>query len=165
MPADIVFVIDEKPHTQFKREGDDLVLDCTISLGQALTGFSIPVQTLDGRSLTVDIPEIVFPGKFTAGLPTLFSSALPQGRGLLTYACSCNSLVLLALCFVLLPLSSFSVKKMTHTLGYQKVVANEGMPISKRPGQKGNLRIKFNIRFPSRLTEQQKQLIRQAGLH
>jgi len=110
MPADIVFVIDEKPHTQFKREGDDLVLDCTISLGQALTGFSIPVQTLDGRSLTVDIPEIVFPG-------------------------------------------------------YQKVVANEGMPISKRPGQKGNLRIKFNIRFPSRLTEQQKQLIRQAGLH
>lgn len=34
------------------------------------------------------------------------------------------------------------------TPGYQRIVKNEGMPVSKMPGQKGNLRIKFDIQFP-----------------
>lgn len=40
--------------------------------------------------------------------------------------------------------------------GYEKVVPNEGMPLTKEPGKKGNLRIKFDIKFPSRLTAEQK---------
>ena len=40
--------------------------------------------------------------------------------------------------------------------GYELVVPNEGMPISKEPGKKGNLRIMFDVMFPSRLTTQQK---------
>ena len=36
------------------------------------------------------------------------------------------------------------------------VIPNEGMPISKEPGKKGNLRIKFNVKFPSRLSKEQK---------
>ncbi|XP_042066696.1 dnaJ homolog subfamily B member 4-like isoform X2 [Salvia splendens] len=39
---------------------------------------------------------------------------------------------------------------------YEEVVKGEGMPIPKEPGRKGNLRIKFNIKFPSRLTPEQK---------
>lgn len=34
--------------------------------------------------------------------------------------------------------------------GSERVVKNEGMPVSKQPGQRGNLRIKFDIRFPTR---------------
>ncbi|XP_020216171.1 dnaJ homolog subfamily B member 4 isoform X2 [Cajanus cajan] len=34
---------------------------------------------------------------------------------------------------------------------YELVVPNEGMPISKEPGKKGNLRIKFDVVFPSSL--------------
>ena len=33
--------------------------------------------------------------------------------------------------------------------GYEEVVPGEGMPISKDPCKKGDLRIKFNIGFPS----------------
>lgn len=44
----------------------------------------------------------------------------------------------------------------------EKVVAREGMPISKHPGQKGDLRIRFNITFPSRLNPNQKELIQRA---
>jgi DnaJ family protein B protein 4 len=36
------------------------------------------------------------------------------------------------------------------TSGYERVVQNEGMPISKSPGMKGNLRIKFDVKFPTK---------------
>ncbi|XP_027340417.1 dnaJ homolog subfamily B member 13-like isoform X4 [Abrus precatorius] len=39
---------------------------------------------------------------------------------------------------------------------YEEVVAREGMPFPKDPTKKGNLRIKFNIKFPTRLTSDQK---------
>jgi DnaJ family protein B protein 4 len=39
---------------------------------------------------------------------------------------------------------------------YEEIVSKEGMPIPKDPKQKGNLRIKFNIKFPTRLTSEQK---------
>jgi DnaJ family protein B protein 4 len=41
----------------------------------------------------------------------------------------------------------------------KQIIPNEGMPITKNPGQKGNLIISFNIIFPSSLTSQQKQII------
>lgn len=34
------------------------------------------------------------------------------------------------------------------TPGFERVVRGEGMPLSKVPGKKGNLRIRFNIQFP-----------------
>jgi len=43
--------------------------------------------------------------------------------------------------------------------GYVKVVPNEGMPHQKNPAQRGNLIIKFNIKFPP-LTETQKEKIK-----
>ncbi|XP_010254210.1 PREDICTED: dnaJ homolog subfamily B member 1-like isoform X2 [Nelumbo nucifera] len=40
--------------------------------------------------------------------------------------------------------------------GYELVVEEEGMPITKEPGKKGNLRIKFEVRFPTRLSSEQR---------
>lgn len=39
---------------------------------------------------------------------------------------------------------------------YEEIVPKEGMPIPKDPSKRGNLRIKFNIQFPTRLTSEQK---------
>ena len=36
------------------------------------------------------------------------------------------------------------------------MVPGAGMPLSKSPGQRGDLRISFDIRFPARLSEEQK---------
>jgi DnaJ family protein B protein 4 len=47
------------------------------------------------------------------------------------------------------------------TPGYQKVVKGEGMPISKEPGTKGDLIIKFNIIFPKYLSAEQKQRLKE----
>ena len=35
------------------------------------------------------------------------------------------------------------------TPGYMRIVKNEGMPKSKQPGQKGNLRIVFDVQVPT----------------
>lgn len=44
---------------------------------------------------------------------------------------------------------------------YEEVVQGEGMPITKEPLKKGNLRIKFQIKYPNRLTSDQKAAIKQ----
>ncbi|RVW95814.1 DnaJ-like subfamily B member 13 [Vitis vinifera] len=79
IPADLVFIIDEKPHSKFTRE--------------------------DGRSLSIPINNAIHPN-------------------------------------------------------YEEVVPKEGMPIPKEPSKRGNLRIKFNIKFPTRLTAEQKSGIK-----
>lgn len=38
----------------------------------------------------------------------------------------------------------------------EKVIANEGMPIASKPGERGDLVLKFDIRFPKHLTTLQK---------
>ncbi|KAF8408041.1 hypothetical protein HHK36_007181 [Tetracentron sinense] len=101
IPADLVFVVDEKPHAVYKRDGNDLVVNQRISLLDALTGKILNLTTLDGRNLPVPVTDIIRPG-------------------------------------------------------YEVVIPSEGMPISKELGKKGNLRIKFDIKFPSRLTAEQK---------
>ncbi|TQD72936.1 hypothetical protein C1H46_041543 [Malus baccata] len=44
--------------------------------------------------------------------------------------------------------------------GHEEVVANEAMPISKDPVKKGNLRIKFDVVFPAKLSAEQKDGLR-----
>ncbi|EFJ16859.1 hypothetical protein SELMODRAFT_227606 [Selaginella moellendorffii] len=101
VPADLVFVIDERPHEVFKRDGNDLIVVKRISLSESLTGYTAVIHTLDGRVLSVPITDIIHPG-------------------------------------------------------YEKVVHKEGMPIAKEPGKKGVLKIRFDIRFPPRLSLEQK---------
>lgn len=107
--ADLVFVVDEKPHPVYRREGHDLVVSQEITLLESLTGKTLNLITLDGRNLMIPLTDIVKPSA-------------------------------------------------------EVIVPNEGMPLSKEPGKKGNLRIKFEIKYPLRLTPEQKsELIRVLG--
>ncbi|THG12460.1 hypothetical protein TEA_011612 [Camellia sinensis var. sinensis] len=100
-PGDLIFVVDEKPHAVFNRDGNDLIVNQSISLLEALTGKTLDLTTLDGRNITVLITDIIKPS-------------------------------------------------------HEVVIPNEGMPMSKEPGKKGNLRIKFDVKFPTSLAEEQK---------
>ena len=70
---DLVFVVEEKPHETFKREGNDLTCNIGLSLVESLTGppvgvqkFTKTVNMLDGRKLQVPVPlGIVKPGQET----------------------------------------------------------------------------------------------------
>ncbi|KAL3737333.1 hypothetical protein ACJRO7_026151 [Eucalyptus globulus] len=61
-PADITFVIAEKKHSLFRRDGDDLELAVEIPLVKALTGCDISVPLLGGESLDLTVDEIIHPG-------------------------------------------------------------------------------------------------------
>lgn len=62
VPADIVFIIRDKPHPHFKREGSDIKYTSKISLRQALCGTVIKVPTLSGEKITITtVGEVVKP--------------------------------------------------------------------------------------------------------
>lgn len=60
--GDIIFVIKEKPHALFKRDGNDLVITRPITLDRALSAdFSGQLRTLDGRALSFEVREVIGP--------------------------------------------------------------------------------------------------------
>ncbi|XP_019734847.1 dnaJ homolog subfamily B member 1a isoform X1 [Hippocampus comes] len=62
IPADVVFVVKDKPHPVFRREGSDIIYPAKISLRDALCGCTVSAPTLDGRTITVTSRDVVKPG-------------------------------------------------------------------------------------------------------
>jgi DnaJ family protein A protein 2 len=52
-PGDVIIVVNEQPHTLFKRKGADLFMEKTVTLLEALTGCDFLVPFLDGTNLRV----------------------------------------------------------------------------------------------------------------
>lgn len=51
--GDVIFVLKEQDHKLFKRRGADLFVEKTISLVEALCGFEMELEHLDGRKLLI----------------------------------------------------------------------------------------------------------------
>ena len=96
----------QKEHPVFKRDGDDLRRTVEISLKESLTGWTKPIQTVDGRQISV-------------------SAAVPTQPG--------------------------------KEIRYPEL----GMPISKKPGQRGDMIVVINVKYPASLSAQQKQQLGQ----
>ncbi|KNA06631.1 hypothetical protein SOVF_179240 [Spinacia oleracea] len=107
LPADLVFVIDEKPHDLYIRDNNDLIMTHKVTLAEAIGGTTVKVTTLDGRTLSIPVRDMITPD-------------------------------------------------------YELVVAKEGMPIPKDPKNIGDLRIKFEVKFPNKLTSEQKKALKTA---
>jgi len=62
--GDIIFVLVEKKHETFKRNGSDLYMEVTIPLIEALGGFTFTVKHLDNRTLIVksEKGDVIKPG-------------------------------------------------------------------------------------------------------
>ncbi|XP_072395606.1 dnaJ protein homolog 1-like [Diabrotica undecimpunctata] len=63
VPADVVFVIRDKPHKIFKREDSNIRYTANISLKEALTGCSIMVPTLSGEQINLQYSSQVISPK------------------------------------------------------------------------------------------------------
>ncbi|EPS67712.1 hypothetical protein M569_07062, partial [Genlisea aurea] len=83
--GDIVFVLQEKEHTKFKRKGEDLFLEHTLSLTESLCGFQFVLSHLDGRQLLIkSLPgETVKPNSYKGindeGMP-LYQRPFMKGK-------------------------------------------------------------------------------------
>ncbi|KAF3687385.1 DnaJ -like protein subfamily B member 1 [Channa argus] len=62
VPADVVFVLKDKPHPLFKRDGSDIIYTAKILLRDALCGCTVNAPTLSGKTVTVSTTDIVQPG-------------------------------------------------------------------------------------------------------
>lgn len=101
-PGDLIFRVVTVPHKRFVRKGDDLHFSMTISLLEALVGFSKKIKHLDGHTVDVIRTEVTKPGQVIT-------------------------------------------------------IEGEGMPVHNFPSQTGNLHIEFTVKFPTSLTEEQKE--------
>ncbi|KAF9406192.1 hypothetical protein HW555_013353 [Spodoptera exigua] len=62
IPADVVFITEDRPHDTFIRSGlSDLLYMQNITLQEALCGFMVTINTLDGRMLRIKISDVVTP--------------------------------------------------------------------------------------------------------
>ena len=59
--ADVVFVVAEKPHPLFRREGGDLYYTHRLPLVDALCGTSFKITHLDGRQLPITVTDVAGP--------------------------------------------------------------------------------------------------------
>lgn len=103
---DLHFIIKEKVHPLFTREGDDLRHTVEIDLKDALTGWKRTVSTIDGKQVNVSS---------SGPTQSTFEERFPQ----------------------------------------------LGMPKSKTPSQRGDFVVGVNIKFPTTLTAQQKQSLKE----
>ncbi|KAI6172255.1 J domain-containing protein [Aphelenchoides besseyi] len=74
--ADIAFVIKDKPHPKFKRDGANIIYVHRISLRDALIGTSLNVPTLDGTTYPLRIDTVIKP-KMTR---TIAGQGLPMHK-------------------------------------------------------------------------------------
>lgn len=63
IPGDVIFVVNEKPHKDFKRNGDDLIYEANIDLLTAIAGGEFALEHVSGDWLKVSIVpgEVIAP--------------------------------------------------------------------------------------------------------
>lgn len=63
MLCDLVFILDEKPHPRFERNGSDLKTKVLINLKQALLGATIQINGIDGKPISLPLSGITNNGR------------------------------------------------------------------------------------------------------
>ena len=59
IPGDVILTLKTQPHRLFRREGNDLHMEQTITLKDALLGFTRTFTHLDGRKVTIDQSSVI----------------------------------------------------------------------------------------------------------
>ncbi|MGH0168451.1 UNVERIFIED_CONTAM: hypothetical protein FKN15_054718 [Acipenser sinensis] len=62
IPADIAFVLKDKSHPHFKRDGSNIIYSATICLKEALCGCTVNIPTIDNRVIPLPCTDIIKPG-------------------------------------------------------------------------------------------------------
>ncbi|KAK3910637.1 DnaJ-like protein shv [Frankliniella fusca] len=87
-PGDLILKIKTQTHKKFERHGDDLYTNITISLQDALIGFSTEIDHLDGHKVTVSRDKVTPPGtkirKKGEGMPNFENNNL-HGALIITF--------------------------------------------------------------------------------
>ncbi|KAG9243126.1 hypothetical protein BJ878DRAFT_512304 [Calycina marina] len=103
---DLHFVVEEKRHPLYNRDGDNLIVKVELNLKEALTGWKRTVTTIDGKQIPLEKSGPTQPGS-------------------------------------------------------QEEFPGWGMPVSKKPDQRGAFIVQYNVNFPTSLTQDQKRKLKE----
>lgn len=76
IPADVVFIIKDKPHPTFTRDGSDIKFKAKITLRDALCGATLQIPTIDGRRIPLRLTEVIKPNS----VKRIQGEGLPQPK-------------------------------------------------------------------------------------
>lgn len=62
--GDVIIILQQKPHDVFQRHGNDLVINRTVTLTEALCGYKTSIKQLDGRDIIIKTSpgDVIKPG-------------------------------------------------------------------------------------------------------
>ena len=124
-PGDIIVVLEEKPHSRFKRvQNLNLLVKQSLTLTEALCGFQKVITTLDDRKLLIStVPgEVIKSGDLRCIV----------GEGKLNFF--------------------LFFKRINFLINFSFLFSiHKGMPTYKNPFEKGKMIIEFNVVFPDHL--------------
>lgn len=61
IPADVIFITEDRPDNNFLRDNDNLIFTSRITLEEALVGTVVTVNTIDHRTIRIPITDVVSP--------------------------------------------------------------------------------------------------------
>lgn len=152
IPADIVFVLKDKPHAHFRRDGTNVLYSALISLKEVGPGSGCVCMCWgQGRIMGTFFPH------FNLFLPSHSTPHFPHSLPHFPQAlCGCT-VNIPTIDGRVIPLPCNDVIKP----GTVKRLRGEGLPFPKVPTQRGDLIVEFKVRFPDRLTPQTRQILKQ----
>jgi curved DNA-binding protein len=56
-PGDLIVNINVRPHSRFRREHSDIIIEKVVTVWDAIIGSSLDIETLDGKMLTINVPQ------------------------------------------------------------------------------------------------------------
>lgn len=91
LAGDIIIILQQKPHKLYTRKGDHLFIEHTISLAEALTGFTFNLTQLDDRKLQIQSTHnnVIDPAKlysvYREGMPKRKTGGMERGDLLIKF--------------------------------------------------------------------------------
>jgi len=189
LAGDIIITVHADLHPLFERDKADLIYRHTISLGEALTGISFSLKMLDGRSLwvrtppgLVSIPDLVkrwdtYHGYTVAGedagripnatvdkISDVKQECIREGFSGFVWNKKKKEAVVLDLSRQLIlerkEKCSDSILFVAPTKPIKRVIRGEGLPVYKNPTLRGDMVIEFDVIFPTALTNEHIQILK-----
>ncbi|MBN3278939.1 DNJB5 protein, partial [Polyodon spathula] len=150
IPADIAFVLKDKPHPHFKRDGSNVIYSATVCLKE----FSAHVLSSPAPAQTTSRNHFISSADSSVTSSALEDESSAKFRAPALCGCTVN---IPTIDNRVIPLPCTDIIKP----GTVKRLRGEGLPFPKSPTQRGDLIVEFKVRFPDRIPPQSREFLKQ----